>query len=187
MRPKTCKAYIKKCQPPSCQERFYPARPLQNTCDSRCALALVRWQAEQKEEKQRKEWRKDKRQYLQSDRSYQAKKAQEDFNRYIVLRDRDDPCISCGRYHKGRYHAGHYRSVGSYPELRFNEDNVHKQCDPCNLHLSGNSVEYRKGLIKKIGAKRLGILEGPHPAKKYTIEDLIEIRQIYKQKRKDLK
>ena len=71
------------------------------------------------------------------------KEAQSEVNRYVRLRDKDLPCISCGRFHNGQYHAGHYRTVGSAPELRFELSNIHKQCAPCNNHLSGNIVNYR--------------------------------------------
>ncbi|MBW5405927.1 recombination protein NinG, partial [Morganella morganii] len=64
--------------------------------------------------------------------SYFAKQAQTAFNAYIRERDKDLPCISCGRHHTGQYHAGHYRTTKAMPELRFDEDNVHKQCSACN-------------------------------------------------------
>ncbi|WP_258530002.1 recombination protein NinG [Pseudomonas aeruginosa] len=70
-----------------------------------------------------------------------------------------------GAFHDGQYHAGHYRSVGSHPELRFDEDNVHKQCAPCNNHKSGDVVNYRINLVAKIGAAAVARLEGPHERK----------------------
>lgn len=79
----------------------------------------------------------------------------EGFNQFIRLRDKDLPCISCGRYHQEQWHAGHYRSVGACPELRFDEMNVHKQCSVCNNYKSGNLTEYRLNLIRKIGEKKL--------------------------------
>lgn len=57
---------------------------------------------------------------------YRVQKAQEQFNRFIVLRDSGKPCASCGRYLP--LCCGHFRSVGAAPELRFNEDNAHGQC-----------------------------------------------------------
>lgn len=109
------------------------------------------------------------------------------FNKFIRLRDADQPCISCGRHHQGQYHAGHFLSIGSHPELRFSEINVHKQCQPCNTHLSGNALEYRKGLIARVGLDPLDWLEGPHGVKKYTIIELMEIKDIYRKKLKELK
>jgi hypothetical protein len=115
------------------------------------------------------------------------REAQAAFNRYIRLRDHDKPCISCGRQHQGQWHAGHYRSVGACPELRFEELNVHKQCAPCNDHLSGNIVEYRRGLIERIGIDRVEWLEGNHAAKKYTIEEIRAIKAEYTRKAKDVR
>lgn len=119
-------------------------------------------------------------------RAQWMKEAQMAFNAYIRKRDEHLPCISCGRHHQGQYHAGHYRSVGSCPELRFNELNVHKQCAPCNDHLSGNIVKYRPALIAKIGIEQVEWLEGNHEPRKYTIEDLQAIIQEYKRKVKEL-
>lgn len=110
------------------------------------------------------------------------------FNEFIRLRDVDLPCISCGRYHKGQYHAGHYRSVGACPELRFNEDNAHKQCSACNSHLSGNILEYRLGLIEKIGLERVEFLERKdHPPLKLSVEEIKDLIKVYKAKCKELK
>ena len=109
-----------------------------------------------------------------------AKEAQREFNRFIRLRDSDDVCISCGRHHSGQYHAGHYKTVGANPELRFNELNCHKQCAPCNNHLSGNIVNYRVRLIDKIGQDNVDFIEGPHEPMKYIIKDLERIKLKYK-------
>jgi len=111
-----------------------------------------------------------------------AKDAQTDFNKFIRARDALLPCISCNRFHTGQYHAGHYRTVGAHPELRFNELNCHKQCSVCNNHKSGNIVEYRINLVSRIGGENLVWLEGPHDAKKYTIEELKEIKLKYRTK-----
>jgi len=94
--------------------------------------------------------------------SHFIKQAQQAFNEFIRYRDRHLPCISCGRHHEGQYHAGHFRTTGANPELRFNEDNCHKQCAPCNNHLSGNLIAYRPSLIAKIGQARFDALMGPH-------------------------
>lgn len=111
-----------------------------------------------------------------------AKDAQTEFNKFIRIRDKHHPCISCGRHHTGQYHAGHYRTVGAHPELRFSELNCHKQCSACNNHKSGNIVEYRITLIGRIGVDELDWLEGPHEAKKYTIDELKAIKLEYRAK-----
>ena len=117
---------------------------------------------------------------------YWAEKAQRSFNAYIRARDANEPCICCGAFHDGQWHAGHYRSVGGQPELRFEEDNCHKQASYCNNYKSGNLAEYRIRLIAKIGLERVEFLEGPHEPKRYRREDYQAIEAEYKAKLKKL-
>ena len=121
-----------------------------------------------------------------NDRSYWMKKAQAAFNAYIRARDADKPCISSGRPLTGKYDAGHYRSVGAHPELRFCELNCHGQSVADNQHRSGNLLEYRINLIKRIGQDAVDWLEGPHEPKKYTVDDLKAIEKEYKEKLRTL-
>jgi hypothetical protein len=120
-------------------------------------------------------------------RSEWLKEAQAAVNAYVRERDRDLPCVSCGRYHEGQYHAGHYRSVGSCPELRFDVRQIWKQCSACNNYLSGNLINYRAELLRRVGAEVLEWIEGPHEPKRYTIGDLKAIRDDYRQKLKALR
>jgi len=164
-----------------CKEPFVKFRTLQTICGKlRCAkqVGKLARKAERESVKKRKEAAKKRSDWM--------REAQDAFNGYIRKRDRELACISCGRYHRGQYHAGHYLSLGSRPELRFDEDNVHRQCQPCNTHLHGNLVLYRMALLDRIGDERLARLEGPHPARKYTIEDLKQIRATYRRKAKEI-
>lgn len=157
----------------------------QKVCSPECAIKLARDNAQKAQE--RAEKKKQREQAKLKSRSEWLKEAQSIFNKFIRLRDKDQPCISCGRYHQGQYHAGHYRSVGACPELRFCELNVHKQCAPCNDHKSGNIIEYRINLVNKIGADKVAWLERQdHEPKKYTIEDCKTIIKYYKAKIKEL-
>jgi len=119
-------------------------------------------------------------------RSAWLKDAQTQFNRYIRLRDEKEPCISCGQSSGAKINAGHYLSTGARPELRFEPLNCHKQCEKCNSWLSGNAVMYRKRLIDKIGIEKVEWLEGPHDPKKYTIDELKEIKRVYTEKAKEI-
>jgi hypothetical protein len=129
---------------------------------------------------------KKKKELKDNDKSFRDKQAQSAFNAYIRARDADYNCISCGRNHSGQYHAGHFRSRGAHPELRFEELNCHKQCAPCNNHLSGNISNYRPALIAKIGQNKVDWIEGPHEIVKYTCADLKAIELKYKSKLKQL-
>ena len=119
-----------KCK--ECGAYYIKKQSTQQVCSMKCAIAYSKRKAEEKRKKQEKSDRleasrrmRERKEKLKS-RSDWLKDLQRVFNEFIRLRDVDLPCISCGRYHQGQYHAGHYRSVGACPELRFNEDNVHK-------------------------------------------------------------
>lgn len=128
---------------------------------------------------QQKDRREKKKNFRDSDRSYQLKEAQRAFNAFIRKRDEKEPCISCQRHHKGQYHAGHFRTTKAAPQLRFNQFNVSKQCSACNTHLSGNITEYRINLVKKFGSDKVEELETNNDIKKWTLEEIKSIRQYY--------
>ena len=172
-----------------CKSEFVRRTMSHKTCSLECALT---WLHQVKVKEKSKVDRLDRvktKKTLESlkTRSNWMKDAQQVFNEFIRNRDKTEPCISCQRFHQGQYHAGHFVSVGSRPNLRFNEQNVHKQCAPCNNHLSGNIIQYRMNLIKKIGIEAVVQLETDFEPKKYTIDELKEIVQIYRKKVKMLK
>ena len=184
--PKSCKP--RPCK--ICKEVYQPRNSLQKVCGLECAKVIAKQKSEAKQKQRIKQLHRQhkqkKKELMDNDKSHQTKKAQQLFNRYIRLRDHASGCISCGRKHDGQYHAGHYRTTGANPELRFHPDNCHKQCAPCNNHLSGNLVNYRINLVAKLGLSCVEWLEGPHKPKRYTAEDLRRIQKIYKWKIKKL-
>jgi len=118
--------------------------------------------------------------------------AQIEFNRFIRTRDALEPCISCGAeppdlssLHAGR-DAGHYRSTGAAAHLRFDERNCHAQCVHCNQHLSGNAVEYRKGLVVRIGLANVELLESDNDPVKWDHDTLRHIKADYRAKTREL-
>ena len=115
-----------------------------------------------------------------------VKIAQQVFNKYINLRDMGLPCISCGKNINGRVNASHFYNANNHWAVRFNEDNVHSSCITCNQYLSGNLIEYSERIVEKIGAERYDRLKiEAKKTRKYTIEELKEIIETYKQKIKD--
>jgi|ERR1700751_988733 len=110
------------------------------------------------------------------------------FNTYIRERDKSDNCISCGKK-SNRYDAGHYYAVGNYSALRFNEDNVHKQCSfYCNKQRHSNFHEYTIRLKQKIGEEKVKWLEEHrHDTLEITIEEIKEKMNTYKMKIAELK
>lgn len=179
----------KTCRNTECKAKFVPMHSLQTWCQPSCGVAIARAkQAKDRKQADRKERAETKaaKEKLKTKADH-AKEAQQAVNEFIRLRDANEPCISCGRYHAGAYHAGHYRSTKAAPELRFETRNIHKQCAPCNTHLSGNLVEYRIRLIQKIGQDAVEWLEGPHEPKRYTIPELQAIKAEYRAKTRELK
>lgn len=162
--------------------------PLQRVCGPLCASRLVKRAKKEQAESVRK--RKD----LIKTIPQLIKEAQIVFNAWIRERDRLQPCICCGRIEtmvsglsSHGWDAGHYRSTGSASHLRFNEDNVHRQLVYCNRYGAGRAVDYRIGLIARIGLERVEALESDNTVKKWTADGLREIKAKYREKLKQLK
>jgi len=168
MKPKKCKI---------CKNTFTPKyTTTQMVCSPICAMAYTKQQEKKRWNKEKKE----RRDALKTQSDW-LKEVQTQFNRYIRLRDKNKPCISCGKPLVGKYDAGHYYSVGSTPELRFDADNVHGQCVACNQHLHGNLIEYTERLPLRIGDKRFEQLKSRRgKIKKYSIEELKEMKAKYR-------
>jgi len=173
MKLKTCK---------SCKQKFEPIRPLQQVCSTKCAY---NYQKKAFEKKMNKEKVEKKKEFLTL--SDHLKIAQSTFNHFINQRDKGLTCISCNKPINGRVNASHYFNANNHYMVRFDEDNVHSSCITCNQHLSGNLIPYRKYLIEKIGIERFEQLESKaYLTRKFTIDEVKEINQIYKNKIKSL-
>jgi len=168
----------KKCR--VCRGEFMPMSSLARVCSVPCAVADVRktkTRLFRQETRERKRAIKTQGQWVQE--------VQVEFNRYVRARDAGRPCISCGRNTGAKVNAGHYRSVGAFPELRFNEINCHLQCEHCNTYKSGNLSDYRINLIDRIGLPLVEWLEAHHKPLKPTIEELQWLKKYYKQRAKE--
>ena len=186
-KPKTCKN-------PACRASFVPQRLGQAVCSPKCALATVEVQkakekkslaqADRREIKVRKEALKTRGDHI--------REAQQAFNEYIRTRDQAAGhfCISSGKpldWSGNAVDAGHYRSVGSAPHLRFDERNCHAQSKQDNRFLSGNAVDYRIGLIARIGQEAVDALESDQSVRKYTVDEIKAIKAKYRAKTRELK
>lgn len=172
----------KKCR--TCATPFEPRSMTHVCCSIKCSVDFAR---SKREKVERKQLAADKAKA--KTRGQWLKEAQQAANAWVRARDTAAglPCISCGRFHQGRIQAGHYRSVGSAPHLRFDTDrNIHLQCQPCNMHLHGNLVAYRAGLIARIGIEAVEALEADQSTKKYSIEELKAMKAEYARKRREL-
>jgi hypothetical protein len=173
---------MKKCR--NCQERFNPIRStLEKYCQKdECIRAMVC-------ETKAKLWKQNKKKMKEDIMTVQdyMKVAQQTFNKYIRLRDQGKNCISCGKIPK-KENAGHFYSAGTHTAVRFDERNVHLQCEHCNSYLSGNLLMYRDNLLIKLGYEEFERLTVEAMlTRKYTREELKEIINTYKLKIKSFK
>ena len=186
-KPKTCKN-------PACRASFVPQRLGQAVCNYTCGLVIKDVnqerarkslaQVERREIKVRKEKLKSRGDHI--------REAQLAFNAYIRARDQaaGHQCISSGKpldWSGNAVDAGHYRSVGSAPHLRFDERNCHAQSKQDNRFLSGNAVDYRIGLIARIGQEAVDDLEADQSVRKYSVEQIKGIKAYYRAKTRELK
>lgn len=182
---------------PHCRKKLEPGHVIHEECiepwnierkakQVRAEAKRVRMQAkvERAETRRRKEESKTIPQLI--------KEAQFEFNAFIRFRDAGKNCICCGLPLDsggvgGAFDCGHYRSVGSASHLRFNEDNAHGQRKQCNRWGAGRAVDYRIGLIARIGLGRVVALESSGQVHKWTRDELRGIRDHYRAKLKELR
>jgi hypothetical protein len=183
----TVKPKKRKCANKACKTPFEKRSMSHVACSPACALLVAvekREKAERRDIAVRKESIKTRTDYL--------KEAQIAFNAYVRARDAGQLCICCDRPLQteavgGGFDCGHYRSVGSAPHLRFDENNAHGQTKQCNRYGAGRAVDYRIGLIQRIGLAKVEALEADQEPRKWTVEELKAIKQNYKEKLKALK
>jgi len=170
-----------------CKAEYLPWNTLQRACGVSCAMEFNRLQDAKAAEKRAREQRRsdrERRDEIKTARDW-TREAQAAFNRYIRIRDTGKPCICCGRYPEqealtgGNWDAGHYRSTGAASHLRFNLHNVHGQLKSCNRFLSGNAVDYRLGLIQRLGQDVVERLECDNAPRKFSIKYLRRIKRIF--------
>lgn len=174
----------KKCK--SCGVLFTPFKTTQKVCSTKCALDLSKLEIDKKEAK---EWSKTKKEWKEKNktRTQKINEAKKVFQAWIRERDTDKPCISCGTTKADDWHGGHYLKAEVYTGLIFDEDNVHKQCLKCNTFLDGNELNYRIGLIKRIGEAavlRLESIKDSMKSYKWSDDELNEIKKKYVLKHK---
>jgi hypothetical protein len=172
-KPKTCS---------QCPREFYPRSSLHDVCSQRCAMKKIN----AVKAKERAET-KARRRALETPKKL-LPKAQKVVNRWCRLRDllAGRNCISCGAPYRaafgGAFDAGHFRSVGSAPHLRFYTPQIRLQCVRCNRDLGGNTVEYRKRLVRIKGAEFVERIEGMYWIQKWTVDYLRRLIAVAKKR-----
>lgn len=183
----------RRCKHKPCQVELPPASKCVEFIEKRgfCSYSCLAEHGKDKRvEKERKKARQEAKEHREATKplSKLAQEAQTAVNRYVLVRDAGKPCISCGcatdshSLKGGKYDAGHYRSVGSAKHLRYYTLNIARQCHTCNRYLSGNVVEYRKGLIAKLGLAKVEEIEYKNDIRRFDKEYLERIKRIFNAK-----
>ena len=173
---------MKNCK--DCNEPFEPKQKFNSTIKTnRCDVCLKTAQALKNLASIKKEKKIKQKEDLLTLQDY-LKLTQAVFNKWIRQRDQGNNCISCDNPCK-KENAGHYFSSGGHANVRFDENNVHLQCEYCNTFLHGNLILYGVNLEKKIGKDEFIILrEKAYLTKKFTKDELKSLLLEYKAKLK---
>lgn len=170
-----------------CRQEFDRIRPGQLVCNDVCALALAQSERAKAERKAARAERLALRAQKEAAKPLKArlKLAERAVNRYVILRDYYDPCISCDKpsHWDGRWHASHFKSVGSNSLLRYHLWNINKSCDQCNWYKAGNITAYEEKLRLKIGDERVQWLKDrKNGTREYSAEYLDRLTRIFNKK-----
>lgn len=203
---------VKKCSYCKEKKEIEITTPIYSFCSFNCASSMAQdkqakqkqkqtakaRQSQSKKEKAVRKLHREQKEAIKPKSKWLAE-AQAAFNKYIRLRDYDQPCISClkpkgvieaeqGWKVGGCWDAGHFMTRGAKGQLRFVLFNVHKQCKSCNggggrfsAKAATVDANYRINLIEKIGIAKVEYLENNNDIdlKKGDIEYLKRIKRIF--------
>jgi len=204
----------KKCKAPSCSNIFDrdKSRPFVTWCCNDCAYEISMVNLKKSREKAAKKAKFEKeaptralKEYNRKQVKWQKPRTQDAFNRMRVaeemlwfkVRGIEPYCISCLRTNVD-WCCSHLRSRGAYPELSFDRENTFAGCNRnCNKALSGNlngdkhSIGFLEGLKHRFGKEEGQIFidhyKGGHKLKKYTWQDLEDMRAEFNERLREVK
>jgi len=120
----------------------------------------------------------------------QALDAYSELVKVIAEKEGKLSCYTCDaplKNHTSNCQLGHYLSRGGYPGLTFHKNNSRLQCFRCNIHLRGNTVEFRVRLIDELGEEEVEALESNrHVPLKLSRTDYIEMIAEFRKQIKEL-
>lgn len=185
-RPKRCDA-----RKGGCGLHFTPSRAMQTACGPACAQRQVEYAKAKREAAAAADDRRKTRAAKEALKTLAQLRAEAQvaLNAYVRARDKaaGHDCICCGApldWHStlpgGAIDAGHYLSRGSAPELALDERNVNAQRKGCNRPGGATRARFRAGMVARWGEAAVAELEGPHPARKWTHDELRAIRTKYR-------
>lgn len=171
-----------------CKTPFVQYRSFESWCSPECGLEVANATLAKQERKRDRE----RKQALKRHADW-LREVQTAMNAWVRYRDRELPCICCGKWAAddalsgGGWDAGHYLSRGSHPHLRFDVRNVFRQRKGCNRPGGTTAASFRLGVIARIGLAAVEALEADHTPRKYSIAELQAIKAHYVAALKKLK
>lgn len=110
-------------------------------------------------------------------------------HKYIRERDKGKPCVSCGQLWGKDHQAGHWKKAELYSTLKFFENNIHNQCQGCNLMKDGNVQRYADRITMRITEQEKQEIEQMciderQSNFKWDRQELEELRTYYNEKYK---
>ena len=145
--------------------KFVSKNPLASWCSVECATKLALKKLDQQKVKQAQQVRKD---WVEKKKVYRAElgagKQTNDplqmvINKLVRLLDADMPCLARPTEQNFHYDSGHIFSCGSWPSLRYNLWNIHKQSVKSNRDLGGESLLMLEGLENRYGVEAVDKLK----------------------------
>ena len=160
-----------------------PRKPLKRTAIKRTSIKTSAPKSTAKKQKAKK-----------VTRGQLVKKLDAAYSQYVRLKDARmlygqlrTVCVTCGDRKPWKQHQnGHFYTRGRYA-TRWDDNNCHVQCMPCNVFLSGNYINYTMYMIDRYGREAVEQLEIKSKSTiKLSTSDLQEMTDDYKTKVKEL-
>jgi hypothetical protein len=139
--------------------------PLASWCSVECATKLALKKLEQNKVKAisqgNREWKERKKGLKQelTGGKQTNDPLQQAINKLVRLLDNDLPCLARPTEQSSHFDSGHVYGVGSFPSLRYNLWNIHKQSTKSNRDLGGESLLMLDGLADRYGQERVEFLK----------------------------
>lgn len=191
-RNKACKAKLPKGTLPqvcsdACQKAAIAEAIAKSNEAAKRAIKKAQNTKAREEKEARKQARRRKQEFVANDYSKQFQLTKRAAQALANALDRDLPCICCSAPRgSAQFCGGHFKTAGAHPELALDLLNIHGQRNfHCNQNKSGNiegdkhSHGYKRGLVARYGQWIVGYLDGYHPPRKYTCEELIAMRKEF--------
>ena len=133
---------------------------MQTLCNYECAIEYAKQSEEKRRKKKKTENRKAIKEFNNQDKKVLKELAQKLANKYGRLRDlyhNGHRCCTCSN--TGKMDGGHFLPTSGYSAIRYNVNQIHQQCVPCNRYNGGRPKEYRVFMVDKYGEDYVQQLE----------------------------